>query len=53
MYTLGIIPSLIREARPAGTVYDPAKDVPDLSGKVIIVTGTLSLFQLEASLPRR
>ncbi|KAF8531486.1 NAD(P)-binding protein [Gautieria morchelliformis] len=37
---MGIIPSLIREARPAKALYDPARDVPDLSDKVIIVTGT-------------
>jgi hypothetical protein len=37
---MGIIRSLIREARPAKAQYDPARDVPDLSGKIIIVTGT-------------
>ncbi|KAF8585072.1 NAD(P)-binding protein [Ramaria rubella] len=36
---MGIIASLVREAWPSKTSYDPEKDVPDLSGKVIIVTG--------------
>lgn len=42
-----------RDHTGAMSSYNPDKDIPDLSGKVILVTGGMSLGQILASRPRQ